>query len=98
MYLAAVERFELSTYGLEDRYSSTELYRHNGADSKNRTYNCPLGEGCYVHLTIPAYGAKEGTRTPTTSLSAEFKSAVSANFTTLAYCTPSPHNVLSFIH
>ena len=32
MYLAAVERFELSTYGLEDRYSSTELYRHNSMD------------------------------------------------------------------
>ena len=30
--VATVERFELSTYGLEDRYSSAELYRHNGMD------------------------------------------------------------------
>lgn len=32
LILATVERFELSTYGLEDRYSSAELYRHNNMD------------------------------------------------------------------
>ena len=31
-------RFELTTYGLEDRYSSAELYRHNGAESRIRTH------------------------------------------------------------
>lgn len=38
LILATVERFELSTYGLEDRYSSAELYRHNGAESRIRTH------------------------------------------------------------
>ena len=98
--LAEVVGFEPTTYaGVKvlclEPYLATPLY---GADSKNRTYNCPLGEGCYVHLTIPAYGAKEGTRTPTAYMPADFKSAVSSNSTTMAYCTPSPHNVLSFIH
>ena len=32
LILATVERFELSAYGLEDRYSSAELYRHNSMD------------------------------------------------------------------
>lgn len=65
--LAEVVGFEPTTYaGVKvlclEPYLATPLY---GADSKNRTYNCPLGEGCYVHLTIPAYGGVSGTRTHT---------------------------------
>ena len=29
----------------------------DGTPNRNRTYNCPLGGGCYIHLTMEAYWA-----------------------------------------
>ena len=31
-----------------------------GTRNGNRTHNCPLGGGCYIHLTMQAYSIRVG--------------------------------------
>ena len=58
----------LDKFGVGERSGGTkttvegqkDLLRLRGTPCRNRTYNGPLGGGCYIHLTKEAYGNVQG--------------------------------------
>jgi hypothetical protein len=60
------ERPGLASESLQKKISGPGSFKSlNGGPTKNRTWNGPLGKGCYIHLTM---GPREWPRWPETPL------------------------------